>query len=74
MADGRTYTEVVEGTLTREKFIAYMDRLLKYLKRITDVDKIKIGIILDNCSVYRSKIVTNNFVNNEITQILLPPY
>ena len=74
MADGRTYTEVVEGTLTREKFIAYMDRLLKYLKRITDVDKSKIGIILDNCSVHRSKIVTNHFVNNEITQILLPPY
>ena len=74
MADGRTYTEVVEGTLTREKFIAYMDRLLKYLKRITDVNKSKIGIILDNCSVHRSKIVINHFVNNEITQILLPPY
>ena len=74
MADGRTYTEVVEGTLTREKFIAYIDRLLKYLKRITDVDKSKIGIILDNYSVHRSKIVINHFVNNEITQILLPPY
>ena len=74
MADGRTYTEVVEGTLTREKFIAYMDRLLKYLKRITDVNKSKIGIILDNCSVHRFKIVINHFVNNEITQILLPPY
>ena len=74
MTDGRTYTEVVEGTLTGEKFIAYKDRLLKYFKRITDVDKSKIGIILDNWSVHRSKIVTNNFVNNEITQILLPPY
>ena len=72
--DGKAYTEVVEGTLTGAKFIAYLDRLLKYLNKIADVDKSKIGIIMDNCSVHRSIIVSNHFVNNEITQILLPPY
>ena len=72
--DGKAYTEVVEGTLTGAKFITYLDRLLKYLKTIADVDKSKIGIIMDNCSVHRSNIVSNHFVNNEITQILLPPY
>ena len=71
--DGKAYTEFVEGTLIGAKFIAYLDRLLKYLKKISDVDKSKIGIIMDNCSVHRSNIVNNHFVNNEITQNLLPP-
>ena len=39
--DGKAYTEVVEGTLTGAKFIAYLDRLLKYLKKIADVGKAK---------------------------------
>ena len=32
MTDGRTNREVVEWTFTGEKFIAYMDRILKILK------------------------------------------
>ena len=62
--DGKAYTEFVEGTWTGAKFIAYLDRLLKYLKKISDVDKSKIGIIMDNCSVHRSNIVNNHFINN----------
>ena len=45
MTDGITNREVVEWTLTCEKFITYMDRILKYLNKITDADLNKIRII-----------------------------
>ena len=71
---GHSYTEVIDGTLNSKKFTEYLDRLFKYLKDAKNVDTSKIGLILDNCSVHRSREVSNYFARRNIAIILLPPY
>ena len=73
-SDGNAYTEVVEGTLTGQKFIEYTDRFIAYLKRINSIDVDRIGIIFDNCSIHRSMVVNTHLINHKMTQILIPPY
>ena len=59
---------IFEGTLDQNVFIAYIKNLLQYYLHPDDF------LILDGCSVHKSKIVLKTFEDCGINVIFLPPY
>ena len=71
---GHSYTETLVGALNSKKFSEYLDRLLKYFSDAWNINTSKIGLILDNWSIHRSREINDYFVNYDINTIFIPPY
>ena len=71
---GHSYTETVVGALNSKKLSEYLDRLLKYFSDDLNINTSKIGLILDNWSIHRSREINDYFANHDINTIFIPPY
>jgi transposase len=66
--DGTLVPFVFEGTLNKELFKEYIDKLLAPTLSQSDV------LIMDNSSVHKAKVVIDVLKKNKINFLFLPPY